>query len=632
MIADGQSAPLGTAFMYQGQLKDGGVPVTDMCDFQFTLWDDPDSVNPADQVGPTVTFDGDPVRPNPAPVDVVNGRFQISLDFGPGAITGQARWLEIEVCCSSPCSPGFTTLVPRQELTPTPNALALPGLWTEENATSPNLIGGFHGNRVTAGVFGATIAGGGEAGSENVVTDDHGTIGGGTRNLVGTDDVGSATAPYATVGGGIDNQALAEGATIGGGGSKRLGGGLRCDTGPDFLQRCGVCTHPLGFLCSADSDCSSVGGGVCVPNNDNCRAPGVCRTGVRTVGNRVMASWGTIAGGTQNHVAGTEAAVGGGRDNVAGASNGTIAGGVHNVIANLAFMGTIGGGASNTVGTEDVFNGQGSTICGGIFNEATNNSATIGGGQQNGAHGYGSTVGGGLNNTASGERTTVGGGSSNMASGGFSTVPGGGSNTAAGDYSFAAGRQAKANHQGSFVWADSDGGSQFAADFVSTGPDQFLIRANGGVGIGTNSPTAGAKLDVDGDIRCVTLTETSSRSLKENIAPIEGALETVSRLQGVRFQWTESYGGKPDLGFVAEDVADVLPELVSWSEEGVKANGLKYGHMTALAIEAIKDLRDEVRARDEKIDDLTKRLERMEATITQSTSRGNSPPLPEGSP
>jgi hypothetical protein len=58
-------------------------------------------------------------------------------------------------------------------------------------------------------------------------------------------------------------------------------------------------------------------------------------------------------------------------------------------------------------------------------------------------------------------------------------------NTAAGDYSFAAGRRAKANHSGTFVWGDDTD-----ADFASTAQDQVLIRASGGVGIGTNAPEA----------------------------------------------------------------------------------------------------------------------------------------------
>jgi hypothetical protein len=80
---------------------------------------------------------------------------------------------------------------------------------------------------------------------------------------------------------------------------------------------------------------------------------------------------------------------------------------------------------------------------------------------------------------------TVGGGRRNTASGDHAAVIGGYYNTASGDYSFAAGNRAKANHTGAFVWADGTG-----ADFASTGINQFLIRASGGVGIGTNNPEA----------------------------------------------------------------------------------------------------------------------------------------------
>jgi hypothetical protein len=93
------------------------------------------------------------------------------------------------------------------------------------------------------------------------------------------------------------------------------------------------------------------------------------------------------------------------------------------------------------------------------------------------------TVAGGYVNAASGDRATVAGGENNTASGNYSFVGGGLLNKAGGDYSFAAGRQAKANHSGSFVWADDEG-----VDFTTTGDDQFLIRAAGGVGIGTASP------------------------------------------------------------------------------------------------------------------------------------------------
>jgi len=76
----------------------------------------------------------------------------------------------------------------------------------------------------------------------------------------------------------------------------------------------------------------------------------------------------------------------------------------------------------------------------------------------------------------------VGGGSNNWANGPWSMIPGGRECLALGNGSFAAGLFAEARHDGTFVWSDSNLG------FASTGNNQFLIRATGGVGIGTTTP------------------------------------------------------------------------------------------------------------------------------------------------
>ncbi|MCI0406509.1 MAG: tail fiber domain-containing protein, partial [candidate division Zixibacteria bacterium] len=81
---------------------------------------------------------------------------------------------------------------------------------------------------------------------------------------------------------------------------------------------------------------------------------------------------------------------------------------------------------------------------------------------------------------------TIGGGSSDTASAENACVPGGFGNKASGRHSLAAGRRAKAVNLGSFVWADSS----VDADFTSTANNQFLIRAAGGVGVGTTAPEA----------------------------------------------------------------------------------------------------------------------------------------------
>jgi len=78
----------------------------------------------------------------------------------------------------------------------------------EPNATSPNIIGGYNGNSVTAG-FGATIGGGGQsgAGSNNRVTDNYGTVGGGAGNQAGDAAGATSDRTYATVAGGFENTA-----------------------------------------------------------------------------------------------------------------------------------------------------------------------------------------------------------------------------------------------------------------------------------------------------------------------------------------------------------------------------------------------------------------------------------------
>jgi hypothetical protein len=99
----------------------------------------------------------------------------------------------------------------------------------------------------------------------------------------------------------------------------------------------------------------------------------------------------------------------------------------------------------------------------------------------------------GTGNEASGLASAVGGGAGNKATGKHAAIPGGMGNLASGDYALAAGRRAKAQHEGALVFADSTD-----ADFVSTARNQFLIRAAGNVGIDVNNPSE--KLTVGGNV------------------------------------------------------------------------------------------------------------------------------------
>jgi hypothetical protein len=98
-----------------------------------------------------------------------------------------------------------------------------------------------------------------------------------------------------------------------------------------------------------------------------------------------------------------------------------------------------------------------------------------------------------------------GGGSLNVVAGQSATIPGGYNNYAGGLYRFAAGQSARAENTGSFVWADSQ-----VLPFADTGPNQFLIRAGGGVGIGVNGPTAA--IDIAGSMRASGLLRNGSEA------------------------------------------------------------------------------------------------------------------------
>ena len=147
----------------------------------------------------------------------------------------------------------------------------------------------------------------------------------------------------------------------------------------------------------------------------------------------------------------------------------------------------LGGGAVNSILTNAEF----TVLVGGEENTIQGNCsyAFLGGGFYNTINtGAGASfLGGGQYNSIQANATyaVIGGGWGNSAAGTDATIPGGANNQANGEYSFAAGQQAQALHQGAFVWADSQ-----ESVFASTANDQFLIRASGGVGIGTTGPQA----------------------------------------------------------------------------------------------------------------------------------------------
>ncbi len=293
----------GTAFTYQGRLTDAGDPANGTYDFQFELYD---TASDGIQVG-VVTQDN---------IAVADGLFTVKLDFGAGVFTGNARYLEIGVRPGSSTG-DYSTLLPRQALTPAPYALALPGLWTQQNATSPNVIGGHSSNSVADGVVCATISGGGMSGHPNQVTANYATIGGGIYN--------TASGDTTTIGGGYGNTATENSATIGGGIYNTASGNYATVGGGDDNTASGLySTVGGGKGNTASSDSTIIGGGF------SNYATGHAATIAGGYVNMADGSHASIVGGALNHADGGSASVGGGQYNAANGDFAAIAGGYYN--------------------------------------------------------------------------------------------------------------------------------------------------------------------------------------------------------------------------------------------------------------------------------------------------------------
>jgi hypothetical protein len=89
-----------------------------------------------------------------------------------------------------------------------------------------------------------------------------------------------------------------------------------------------------------------------------------------------------------------------------------------------------------------------------------------------------------------------------------------------------------------------------------------------------------------GTVTAADFLQSSSLALKSNVRTLENALEMVNRLRGVRFDWKDS--GKGAVGLIAEEVDQVLPEVVGHNEDGSTATGINYANLVAVLVEAVK--------------------------------------------
>jgi len=347
--------------------------------------------------------------------------------------------------------------------------------------------------------------------------------------------------------------------------------------------------------------------------------------------NIVVAIFGTIGGGGNNSIleeAGSSVIGGGYQNTIQPASfGGTISGGEQNTIGENSAGGTIGGGSENQIAQQCYH----ATVAGGLANiiEYNNNFSTVGGGWGNMVGNNAGTaviaggwenrieVGarsaailGGNNNTNGGYSSTIGGGDCNVVRGVYSVIPGGVFNSAEGQGAFAAGRFAHARHDGSFVW----NGSGYAAEASSDSPNQFVVRATGGVKFytSTNTPGSGVELAPGSG----TWSSLSDRDSKTNLLLVDGK-QVLDRLAAVPIS-TWNYKSQATsvrhVGPMAQDfaaafgVGDDDRHITTVDADGV-------------AMAAIQGLNSRLKEKDGEIEMLKRRLMALEKLVDQLVQR-----------
>ena len=102
------------------------------------------------------------------------------------------------------------------------------------------------------------------------------------------------------------------------------------------------------------------------------------------------------------------------------------------------------------------------------------------------------------------------------------------------------------------------------------------------------------KILTGGDIKAggdVIAYASSDRNFKDNLVKIEAPLDKINKLSGYYFNWNDSQtsyeAGTRDIGVVAQEVEEVIPEIVNTRKDGHKA--VRYEKMVALLLEGIKE-------------------------------------------
>jgi hypothetical protein len=322
--------------------------------------------------------------------------------------------------------------------------------------------------------------------------------------------------------------------------------------------------------------------------------------------NTASGNFSVVSGGADNQATGYGSTVSGGMQNVASGDYAVIAGGGSAGLIGIRNhavgpWSVIGGGALNK--SLEWF----STVCGGYTNEVSGQYATVGGGAHNYARGdYSVVAGGGWSeadsNSATGRHSCISGGAGHRAVGWYSMIPGGFNNTTLGNSAFAAGVRARADHNGCFVWGDDTN-----ADVTSSGLNQFIARASGGVKFFSNAAlTAGVQLAAGGG----SWSSISDRDLKEHFELVDpkAVVDAVASIPIGTWNYTSQDATIRHMGPMAQDfyaafrIGEDDRHITTIDADGV-------------ALAAIQGLKQMVQEKEDEIEDLRKETRELRGLV-----------------
>lgn len=564
-ISKGQS----TTFTYQGSLKNGGSNANGNFDFVFALFD---AASGGTQIGSAIT------RTN---VPVTDGVFSVALSFG-NEFPGANRFLEIGVRQSG--GGAFTTLTPRQQVTSAPysiksiNADSLGGVVATQyilsgapgiNATTQFEIGG---NRVlSVGGTNNTFAGVGA-----------GTVNTGANNAFFGRQAGQANTS------GTSNSFFGKGA------------GLSNTTASQnsFFGSDSGTANTTGTLNSFFGEGAGIANMTGGSNSFFGRRSGSLNTSGNTNSFFGIFSGDSNTSGDRNVFIGANA----GHDNITGNFNTII-------------------GADADVGASNLTN---ATAIGRFARVDANNSLILGSVQNVPAGAPATNVG--IGTTAPINRLTIGQPETPVINASVGVFNSGSA--------FITTRDTTNNIEGLFG-VDTNGVILGAMtnneiQFRTGNVNRMRILTDGTVNIGggTGDPTvtlgvhgliAFSNLGSSGSVALCYNTTTdflstcsSSRRYKKDVNPFNQGLNLIRQLRPVSFKWKQD--GMPDMGLVAEEVAEVEPLLTTTNDKG-EIEGVKYDRVGVVLVNAVNEQQTQIESQQKQIDEQKGIIKRQEAEI-----------------